>query len=194
MSCGICQLGQSSYCRDACMNSYLLSNGICEDGGPGSEYSQCPLGTDCSDCGIRFFVPPPSPASPPDLPSPPAPPAPPPLPFEPPTPPAPPPAPVVAFSNWNSYSNPSGWTNGGHTSSKYVGTSYSFSTTYIGRSTPSSGTGPYWSVTPTGGVRYTTKCVRLALCSVKCVARPQVIPSLTPQPNACRASPQVQIR
>jgi hypothetical protein len=125
VSCGICQLGQSSYCRDACMNSYLLSNGICEDGGPGSEYSQCPLGTDCSDCGIRFFVPPPSPASPPDLPSPPAPPAPPPLPFEPPTPPAPPPAPVVAFSNWNSYSNPSGWTNGGHTSSKYVGTSYS---------------------------------------------------------------------
>ena len=30
----------------------------CDDGGPGSEFSQCALGTDCYDCGPRLLVPP----------------------------------------------------------------------------------------------------------------------------------------
>eukprot|EP00966_Prymnesium_polylepis_P242651 5611366-Prymnesium_polylepis.1 len=32
----------------------------CDDGGPGSEYDSCSLGTDCSDCGSRCSAPPPS--------------------------------------------------------------------------------------------------------------------------------------
>ena len=32
--------------------SWLYDN-ICDDGGPGSEYTGCPIGTDCFDCGPR---------------------------------------------------------------------------------------------------------------------------------------------
>ena len=58
-------------------------NGICQDGGPGSERDDgeggvtfrknCAFGTDCDDCGPRClqFAPPPAPASPPAPPSPP---------------------------------------------------------------------------------------------------------------------------
>ena len=44
----------------------------CDDGGPGSDYNLCDLGTDCADCGPRVNAPPPppSPPSPPPLPSP----------------------------------------------------------------------------------------------------------------------------
>ena len=28
-------------------------DGACDDGGPGSSYSLCALGTDCTDCGPR---------------------------------------------------------------------------------------------------------------------------------------------
>ncbi|XP_070563263.1 apolipoprotein A-IV-like isoform X2 [Ptychodera flava] len=38
-------------CRDSCK---YKRDGICEDGGPGSRYSLCEYGTDCSDCGYRF--------------------------------------------------------------------------------------------------------------------------------------------
>ena len=31
-------------------SGYFASNGYCEDGGPGSEYSSCDLGIDCADC------------------------------------------------------------------------------------------------------------------------------------------------
>jgi len=31
----------------------LESDGHCDDGGPGAEFNQCPLGTDCEDCGVR---------------------------------------------------------------------------------------------------------------------------------------------
>ena len=52
------------------------SNGQCEDGGPGSEsqWSDCPLGTDCADCGPRLITAPPPPPrpSPPPSPAPPA--------------------------------------------------------------------------------------------------------------------------
>ena len=70
-----------------CSNSYLCSdldpdvtthytsNGVCDDGGPGSETSWCPLGTDCADCGPRVTgevpLPPPPPSRPPLASSPP---------------------------------------------------------------------------------------------------------------------------
>ena len=54
-------------CSDACGAS---DNGLCEDGGPGSVWQDCPLGTDCTDCGVREYTssppaPPSSPAAPP---------------------------------------------------------------------------------------------------------------------------------
>lgn len=37
-----------------CSNTCTYANdGVCDDGGPGSVYSLCPCGTDCSDCGTR---------------------------------------------------------------------------------------------------------------------------------------------
>ena len=50
-------------CNDDCS---FPRDGECDDGGPGSEYSDCNLGTDCSDCGARtndatVIPPPPSP-------------------------------------------------------------------------------------------------------------------------------------
>ena len=56
------------------------SDGVCEDGGPGSEtfhgnYGLCTFGHDCDDCGIRYLhpampptAPPPSPPLSPPLP------------------------------------------------------------------------------------------------------------------------------
>ena len=38
---------------DGCSNTCGGANGICEDGGAGSYYQQCMLGTDCDDCGYR---------------------------------------------------------------------------------------------------------------------------------------------
>ena len=72
-------------CDDSCEVSGWLDDGVCDDGGAGSEYDGCPIGTDCSDCGdrLRSLGTPPPPFAPP-----PAPPLPPPLP--PPTPPPPP--------------------------------------------------------------------------------------------------------
>ena len=40
----------SASCLDVCEHA---DDGDCDDGGPGSEFSQCPLGTDCTDCGAR---------------------------------------------------------------------------------------------------------------------------------------------
>jgi hypothetical protein len=37
-------------CTDACP---WANDGVCDDGGPGSRYCVCALGSDCSDCGIR---------------------------------------------------------------------------------------------------------------------------------------------
>ena len=47
-------------CDDSC---WLSSDGDCDDGGPGSEFSICGGGTDCQDCGL--------PTTPPSLPLPP---------------------------------------------------------------------------------------------------------------------------
>ena len=49
-------------CEDTC--SYP-SDSDCDDGGPGSEYGSCSLGTDCTDCGARCSMPPLPPAPPP---------------------------------------------------------------------------------------------------------------------------------
>jgi len=51
---GGCECEDDPVCR-------WLSDGECDDGGSGSEYSLCPLGTDCSDCGSRCAPPPPPP-------------------------------------------------------------------------------------------------------------------------------------
>eukprot|EP00966_Prymnesium_polylepis_P326724 7382627-Prymnesium_polylepis.1 len=47
-------------CTDACQ---YPQDGICDDGGLGSQYNACPLGSDCTDCGVRI-IPPPSPPIP----------------------------------------------------------------------------------------------------------------------------------
>jgi hypothetical protein len=41
-------------CTDA--PSCATSDGHCDDGGPGSEYNYCNLGTDCIDCGPRMIL------------------------------------------------------------------------------------------------------------------------------------------
>ena len=48
---------------------YYQSNGVCDDGGPGSEQSICNYGSDCADCGVRSMPPPPPdyPGMPPGL-------------------------------------------------------------------------------------------------------------------------------
>lgn len=48
-------------CTDTCA---FARNGACDDGGEGSLYSRCELGTDCADCGARdTSAPPPPPPS-----------------------------------------------------------------------------------------------------------------------------------
>ena len=46
----------AQFCTETCN---FASDGVCNDGGPGSEYSECSLGTDCTDCGVFEPVPPP---------------------------------------------------------------------------------------------------------------------------------------
>ena len=85
------------HCDNSCDEVGWMSDGVCDDGGPGADFSQCPYGTDCDDCGTRL-APSPPPSAPPRPPPPP--PAPPPLPPNPepprppmlPMPPSPPPA------------------------------------------------------------------------------------------------------
>ena len=45
----------------------MASDDDCDDGGPGALYSICEYGTDCTDCGVREFSPPPASSSCPDL-------------------------------------------------------------------------------------------------------------------------------
>lgn len=45
-----CTGGGSTSCDDTCA---YAADGECDDGGPGSSYSVCALGTDCTDCGPR---------------------------------------------------------------------------------------------------------------------------------------------
>lgn len=57
----------------ACDNICLYANdNDCDDGGLGSEFSECEIGTDCEDCGSRTLLPPSllTPSAPPSAPSP----------------------------------------------------------------------------------------------------------------------------
>ena len=59
---GGCDGGIScSTCLNSCHGS---SDGICDDGGDGSTYDVCEIGSDCDDCGPRLNLPPPSPPPP----------------------------------------------------------------------------------------------------------------------------------
>lgn len=58
-----CDDGDCSDCSQSpnCLNTCNYANdGECDDGGPGAEYSECQLGTDCADCAERFIIFPPS--------------------------------------------------------------------------------------------------------------------------------------
>ena len=52
---------QTELCTNTCN---VKQDGACDDGGPGSEYSQCAYGTDCEDCGARPLALAPLPPSP----------------------------------------------------------------------------------------------------------------------------------
>lgn len=47
-------IGLASCTEEICENtcSYAF-DGDCDDGGPGSDFNLCPLGSDCNDCGVR---------------------------------------------------------------------------------------------------------------------------------------------
>ena len=83
-------------CENTCRSpfkkdfSQLINNTHCQDGGAGADGNACELGTDCTDCGPRAYLPP---SPPPPLPPPPSPPPPSPPPPSPPPPSPPPPPP-----------------------------------------------------------------------------------------------------
>ena len=52
-------------CLDTCQHS---GDDLCDDGGDGAQYSMCPIGTDCTDCGRRVTHNPPAPPAPPPAP------------------------------------------------------------------------------------------------------------------------------
>ena len=49
------EVNRGRTCAETCT---VASNGVCNDGGSGSEFSDCSLGTDCADCGPRIRRPP----------------------------------------------------------------------------------------------------------------------------------------
>lgn len=79
---------RATSCNNECGqpdNPQWVGDGFCDDGGTGSEYELCAMGTDCRDCGARYPLPPPPPPPSPSplIPNPsppPGPPPPPPLP------------------------------------------------------------------------------------------------------------------
>jgi len=87
--------GSVLFCSNSRAKCTYIDDEDCDDGGPGSQYSVCPLGTDCADCGPRVIGPPSPPESPPEPPSQPSPPSSPP----PPTPPLPPRPPSVPIGD-----------------------------------------------------------------------------------------------
>eukprot|EP00966_Prymnesium_polylepis_P273771 6324320-Prymnesium_polylepis.1 len=59
-------LASASLAGDVCIEDCAYpQDGICDDGGPGSQYSACDYGADCTDCGPRALPPPPPPPPPP---------------------------------------------------------------------------------------------------------------------------------
>jgi hypothetical protein len=47
------RLQGAATCSDYCA---YASDGECDDGGPGAEFADCSLGSDCEDCGVRYVV------------------------------------------------------------------------------------------------------------------------------------------
>jgi hypothetical protein len=47
---GACDNDDDELCSNSCE---YARDGDCDDGGQGSDYDLCRLGTDCEDCGIR---------------------------------------------------------------------------------------------------------------------------------------------
>ena len=51
-------------CKNTCDNPFgnggpkFIGNGHCQDGHADAEGAQCDLGTDCDDCGPRYYLPP----------------------------------------------------------------------------------------------------------------------------------------
>eukprot|EP00900_Chrysochromulina_parva_P011793 jgi/Chrpa1/20614/Chrysochromulina_OHIO_Genome00026547-RA len=51
----------ATLCNDLCVGFPMYaSDGFCDDGGPGAEFPDCQYGTDCTDCGPRTPLAPPS--------------------------------------------------------------------------------------------------------------------------------------
>jgi hypothetical protein len=48
--CLVFELEVCVLCDDTCLDA---NDGDCDDGGPGSDFDLCDLGTDCGDCGLR---------------------------------------------------------------------------------------------------------------------------------------------
>ena len=46
-------LGEAADGNNDSNNTDFVSDGICDDGGPGAYYSDCDWGTDCNDCDPR---------------------------------------------------------------------------------------------------------------------------------------------
>ncbi len=42
-------------CADTCWDPSYVNDGNCWDGGEGSDFNTCKLGTDCTDCGVRVI-------------------------------------------------------------------------------------------------------------------------------------------
>lgn len=47
-------------CNNNCIGPNYISDGVCDDGGEGAEFSICGIGQDCMDCGVRYISPPPA--------------------------------------------------------------------------------------------------------------------------------------
>jgi hypothetical protein len=54
-TCGLCFMRASSaQCPTMCTNTGNYFTNVCDDGGPGAEYSRAAFGADCNDCGVRI--------------------------------------------------------------------------------------------------------------------------------------------
>eukprot|EP00966_Prymnesium_polylepis_P179789 4162640-Prymnesium_polylepis.1 len=56
------ELQATALCSDSCA---YPADGLCDDGGDGSQYDACEYGSDCTDCGVRAPRPPLPPHEPP---------------------------------------------------------------------------------------------------------------------------------
>ena len=55
LGCLTVAAAQRELCDNACQFVDAAGDGICDDGGPGSDNARCQYGSDCTDCGAREF-------------------------------------------------------------------------------------------------------------------------------------------